>query len=392
METLWNSLFAAGFAIAAVVVLGLALAALCWMGLFIHELGHAVPAWLCRFRIFEFRIGSGRPAFVRRLGPTQICLAPLPSGGLITYLPLHTRWYRLRSIAGLCGGPLANVATGAAALWLAHHSAPASRYQLLEFLLTGLGYISGGLALASLLPYYTTLFGRRFPTDGLQILQLLFTRQDPSQAVHFCYLREGLSLYEVNLPQKAARWLRRALRHSQVRAEHPVASTCALILAEAGHVDEAHQILSGMLESTFSSPVSVQWRDTADVLGSLPIYFKRPDLLLEAKQVLQTAVADFPSHITLRGTLGGVLFELGETEEAEPMLEEVLATSDAAIDRSLAAAYLAHIWNERGCIDRAKEHAEKALKEIPASGGARNLVQRLVSELELRDTPVPTRA
>lgn len=394
METFWLSLFSGGVAIGAVVVLILVLAVALWISILIHELGHVLLAWLCRFAIFEFRVGKGRPAVTRQIGRCQLHLGPWATCGLVRYFPAQMRFYRLRALAAVSGGPLANAATFAVGFWIMSRLdiPAASGAQVFKFTLGALTYLSALITIEALLPYRPTVFGRKYDSDGLQILKLTFGRYDRTLPAHAFCLFHGGRLFDAGDKKRAARWLRRALRQSSLRNEHATVLGCSSLISEAGYTDEARELLRGILEATRHDPLSPLRRDAADNLGSLAIYHHRPDFLPEALQVLREVVADFPSVITLRGTLGGVLYESGEIEEAEAMLEEVLATTTAGIDRSISAAYLACIWRDRGDDAKAQSFIERALQDIPPSGLPRGLVERLTQKAAPHDTPVPIHA
>jgi membrane-associated protease RseP (regulator of RpoE activity) len=84
-----------------------------WISILIHEIGHALAARLCRFGIFEFRVGSGKPLGTSRFGSCVCSWSILPYGGMIRCFPFRPGSYRFRSFVVFLAGPAANVAVAA---------------------------------------------------------------------------------------------------------------------------------------------------------------------------------------------------------------------------------------------------------------------------------------
>ena len=61
----------------------------------------------------------------------------------------------------------------------------------------------------------------------------------------------------------------------------------------------------------------------------------------DAERWCAATLERLPDKITLCGTWGAILFELGRCEEALPILREVLASTLSDNDRGIAAFYLA---------------------------------------------------
>ncbi|PJJ54459.1 M50 family metallopeptidase [Hymenobacter chitinivorans] len=84
----------------------------------VHEGGHVLGARLARFRVLTFAVSWLR--ITRQAGGWQVRLQkPLASlGGMVQAYPAHTRHLRPRFALFIAGGPLANLLTGALALYL----------------------------------------------------------------------------------------------------------------------------------------------------------------------------------------------------------------------------------------------------------------------------------
>jgi hypothetical protein len=68
----------------------------------------------------------------------------------------------------------------------------------------------------------------------------------------------------------------------------------------------------------------------------------------------------FPGEITLAGTRGGVLIELGRLEQGEQMLRGVVARSASDIDLAISSLYLAIAAKRRGKEEEAEPFVERA--------------------------------
>lgn len=121
---------------------------------------------------------------------------------------------------------------------------------------------------------------------------------------------------------------------------------------------------------------SMRW-EAADTFASAVLYGADREAMPRAIEVLETIIAEFPSIITLKGTLGGLLFELGRIDEAEKTLREVIAESTAAIDQGISSAYLARIAEQRGSTEEAQKFAEAATKH----SGEMAVVKRILAGL-----------
>ncbi len=101
-----------------------------------------------------------------------------------------------------------------------------------------------------------------------------------------------------------------------------------------------------------------------DLLCGLVVFQQRleflPDADMWSKQAL--SLSDSP---TLKGTRAAILFELGRTDEAEPLLQEVLAASRETIDQGLSHLYLALIAQRRGNSKQARRLAWIAWNNYP---------------------------
>lgn len=134
----------------------------------IHELGHAVVAWLLGYRVVMCAVGFGRPFIGVRLRGGFWTVRGAPHGGLtlVTYPgSVIPRW---RDCLMILGGPTANLVAANVAVGLAVHLSGAAVVILL--LLAALNAIAMVFAV---IPHRFRAGGATYMSDGLQVLRLM---------------------------------------------------------------------------------------------------------------------------------------------------------------------------------------------------------------------------
>lgn len=98
-----------------------------------------------------------------------------------------------------------------------------------------------------------------------------------------------------------------------------------------------------------------------DCFACFPIMEGFKNFLPAADEFTREALDIQPKNLTLKGTRGAILVELGRIDEAEPLLNEVHTTSEADHDQRISAFYLGLIAKARGNPDGARTFAAKSL-------------------------------
>jgi uncharacterized protein HemY len=106
------------------------------------------------------------------------------------------------------------------------------------------------------------------------------------------------------------------------------------------------------------------------------LYRERRDFLPSAESWARTALALSPTELSLKGTLGSILVELGRHDEAEPLLRETYEQSVSPTDQRICAFYLAVIAKGR----KQPEHARKLATEAKEALDQPWLITRIVRE------------
>ena len=149
---------------------------LAWLPLIVvHELGHALAAWMCGWRVGGIAIGQGRPLAQFRVRGVPVRLGRLPLGGFVAIAPRHLRQVRLRSAFIYLMGPgLPLVLLGAMALVLgpARLTTHTNDLAILSCQAVAVAILFG--AFANLVPRYSRwgdpIVGHLTPSDGMGII------------------------------------------------------------------------------------------------------------------------------------------------------------------------------------------------------------------------------
>lgn len=146
----------------------------------VHESGHALVAGMLGMKVLGVRIGSGTVLCTFRWWGVPVELRVFAVGGGITMFTHPTgAWARLKHTAVVAAGPTANLMMAATAI---HYLSPAAiwtRFPPGTALFPMAVFIAVNLLVfaVNLIPRQVEAAGRRLPSDGLQLLRLLFRRR-----------------------------------------------------------------------------------------------------------------------------------------------------------------------------------------------------------------------
>lgn len=328
------------------------------LNLVLHEGGHALGAWLLRFRLLEIRLGRGGQLGVVQIKHCRIIFYPLPVCGWVYAVPTRPGSYRLAYIIFTAAGPLASLLSAVAAWIFAahHHYGPAS----MAFLVAGLYFWLG-----TFVPAEGTMYGQRVANDGLLLLRYLFKRDAE------CAHGYGSGLFvesdrarEAGRYRRAERFYRRALRALQRNPSLTELRAHASMLIRIDRLDEALLRFRAMVKLS-AEPSDPARAEAAMGISWIAVAWQRPDLLREGRELIDAAVAAFPSHLALRRFRVAVLYEQGEREAARAEATVVLETTKSRWDEVVCRAYLARIAHDEGRSDEAQTLAGKVRSELP---------------------------
>jgi hypothetical protein len=160
---------------------GLSIGALC------PELGHVMFAAIGSIPIRLIAVGVGPLLWRGRYGETWFELRVMPVGGFVRVYPLvNYRWYWLG--LALLGGVLGNVAV---ICLVAELEAIGATLDKADDVLAAIGFAQVLIIVGNMVPFSVTVRGTRGtrrPTDGMQLLRLLWQRRDGPAQIRAVYI------------------------------------------------------------------------------------------------------------------------------------------------------------------------------------------------------------
>jgi len=227
-------------------------------------------------------------------------------------------------------------------------------------------YVFGWITLLYWIPGTATLYGRKLPTDSLQLWNIFRSKPIPKSLLHASFEKTYIHcfhLVEQNRKMEAARFYLKAKKRGRLGTDPKILSEFAELFGRAGLWKRAFDLRHSLLEKL--SPETDAYAEQADLLACISIYENRKDLLAKSRTLITSALKHHPNMITLKGTLGAILAELEEFKDAEKTLLEVRSKSTSELDHSISSSYLAWIHARRGEAEQANVYIAAAAKIEP---------------------------
>jgi tetratricopeptide (TPR) repeat protein len=333
-----------------------------------------------RMEIVEVRLGCGTEIITRRFGRLKIHVETRPAFGWVLAFPTGVKGYRSRWFLFILGGPLASalayvflVETGPVKAWYFEWSLSWVFYAIQRMV----QYLSFWMLLVSLWPRRSRLYGQYALSDGLQMLMILFLgRAGATKVFAYEQAHRARFLWAEGRRDEALVVFREAKALPGSEQDLSFCAIMASAIAEQGRVDEALEMLRELLRKA-----GKDWEaygEIADAFCSIVIYERRTAAFPEAEQMILKAIARCPDPTSLKGTLGGILFEQGRYSEACRLLETLHYASQKAPDLAITGAYLAHL----ALRIRDKTAAQRYAEVAKFYGKDHRLVKRLMDSLE----------
>ena len=326
----------------------------------VHEAGHWLAGRLMGIHTSRFLVGSGRcmlhlrrPTFelLWSVYPTHGYVMPHPSQHLVSF-PRATIYYLGGIGAELLVAAVCWILLQDNLLWHWVWANAPARYVLFVLILQ--------LALtvySSSYPAWDEIGGFSQPNDALQIVLHWKTRGERRDRAQFY---ADVARYN----QIASQGLSAATEAAfddlagKYSNEPDLRLLASGLLAAKGRFTEARSIIDDLLK-----PDSLAAADRAHYIDHLITLFLNYGIAEWANEIDRwsyDALLASPNSVTLRGTRGSVLAELGRNAEARALLAEVLADTDSTIDRVFCHTYLAWLDAQEGKPDSARKHLKTA--------------------------------
>lgn len=324
----------------------------------IHELGHVVAARLVGIEIAHITIGHWRKVISFVIDTTTVTVRAAPASGYV--LPKPTLHFY--SVPRLAVFLLAGVVAEGLVAGFAVYARPDSEVLSFGEMLIAFSHINfvctGGYHVVSnLLPTMGWVGGEKMASDGLQLLRLWTQRRErPAQRQFLVETQEVAALIKAKRFPDALRLLENLIR--QYPTNHELTQLSGSIYVECGALDKAEEVWRDLLKQPIgSSSLAIAAMDS---LSCLPLYYGQMHLLNEADAWTSMALKRSPDAITLKGTRGSVLIELGRVDEGMAFLKEVIKRTDCPVDRVICSAYLSKGYTLKGSSAEARLWMEKA--------------------------------
>lgn len=322
-------------------------------GLVVHELGHAVAAWICGMRVFEVSLGShGDDVWRTRALGVNWVLKPYPLDGFVHMGHRSLRGLRMRELISTLGGPAANAAV-CLLLLLAYHAAGMTWRSFEGAVVLFIGVTNGLRCLLNLYPRQMPMGFGTIPSDGLGLLQTLRLTAEECAAYHADYfLREAVASFEQGDVTGALSWIEKG------RRQYP--DSVVLGIWSAAYLLESHQY--GRARLSLVELLRRSDLEDADKLQAC-VYLTWVDLasedsrlIAEADEASQVAIRIDPDDFSARCARGCVLVALGALEQGIAVLQAAMKEDAPAAHKALVTAYLAIGAIKAGDLSAARQH------------------------------------
>lgn len=343
-----------------------------------HELGHWLAARLVGVEVSDITIGHWRRLVSFSIKGVSVNLRAAPSTGYVTIKPSLKSFSAPRMVAVLLAGVFAEGVF--IALFAVGLSAPENLYSIgdlfVAFCRINIVFVGSYHTLINLLPTQGMVGGETRPSDGFQLIHLWKSRhQRPAQRQFFSDLQQVDALcLEGKHPEALEVACTLANKHPDNIGLWQFIGT---LHQKLGQMDKAESILRELIKRP-SMPV-LKLAELLDCLSSMALYYGRTEMFTEADAWTNEAFRYAPNAITLKGTRGGVLIELGRIDEGIALLHEVIKRSECPSDQAFGTAYLAKAYAAKG--DR--EESTRWMAKAQAINANHPLVKRISGELPI---------
>jgi hypothetical protein len=343
----------------------------------VHELGHAVMAKLVGMRVFGITVGHWKRVLSFTVKGITVDIRAAPDSGYVN-LDFTVESWRLVPLTAMF---LAGIGAEALVMfWTALVPGPTAMDSFADIVVAyarvAIFWIGGWHIVLSLLPREFWIGDHLHRSDGRHIVN--FWRARGELAEQRALLAEGRAIGSLRESGRTAE----ARERTQALVDRcpqniELQIYLATLCSESGDTYAAEALLRHALDKSGAEPaVRAQ---VLDSLACLPLYYDRPDLLREAEAWVGEALTASPHAITLNGTRGSILVELGRFDEAIQVLERVAAVSEERTDRGISAAYLAKAYSAKGDRAGSAEWLAQANRLLPEH----IVVKRIVAQLTL---------
>ena len=369
--------------VAQALLITLALYAIGYVAVVLHELGHAATAVALGFHVPAFSIGGGLNAKVVRWRKTFLLLGPSPVEGLVLLSPASPRHYRKKMALILLAGSLVNILCAALGFLASgpdflRLSTPGTAFATL--------WIGVNIVMAlNLLPLVSNGSFGVLRSDGLQLLDLLkVADSDIEKRVTDARFTEAYLAFYYGDLERAHALIAPELESGGLQGNARILATA--ILVSIGKVDQAIELARGYLGEQCALEERAMLMNNL-VCGLIdPTQGEAtPAKLAEADELSAQAMEVLPMANAVRGTRAAVLVEKGAYREAIELLSDKRFRLEPAWARATLKATLALALAGIGDTDAAAKTLQDAAILDPCNRHLRRAHARLTEAGRHRD-------
>lgn len=328
----------------------------------VHELAHAITAWLLGLRVFGIVIGIGRTIWVGKFLRMEWRLNLMPIAGITAVGARPVPHLRLKLFLIYLAGPLSHVIMAGALYFVGQAIALG---ELLRHVLNISIIINIILAIGNLYPRKMTGITGAQGTDGWHLFRV-FSLSDAEMTKRHVgyYVAEAMQAFSQNEFDTAKNWLDQGLA---LDVNSSVArNMLGLIQLSRGEYQASRETFITLLESEEAKEAGFRFI-VLNNIAYLNALIGDPSLLPEADQYSSEAFKHLPWVPPVSGTRGTVLIELGQFEEGIALLKKSMASHPDKQGKALNACHIAIGEHRRGNQIEASKYLSTAKALDPRS-------------------------
>jgi len=329
-----------------------------YLNVYIHEFGHAITGSLLGFQIKRLIIGVGRELIRFRTGQSVFIINWGLSGGVTHWGKVPKKQLRLRFALLSIGGILAQTVVVLCCMIFLN----VSIWDLVTFSNFSYSHLfiySNVLLMgANLLPWKFDYMGIKLPTDGLQLLQLPFWKeQDIQNILSAGKIMEAYEQYEAKNYPEAERLFRECMIVYRETILPKINVAAALI--KQGKVQDCIELLERQVDSYQKDPLLFFLYN--NLAWAYLISYSVNSLQMADKYSSQAYLLN-SRHRNVLGTRACVLIEQGNIDDGIILLKKVVnfgAPVDDKLNDPVGFIYLAYAYYLQENHDEARRCIEK---------------------------------
>lgn len=343
------------------------LGALCGFAVasFVHEVTHLLAARLTGCHATKMMLGSGALLHKSRFMGVSFEVRETLWSGAVFYLLTSVENARLKLLLITGSAPLASLALAATALEILRenysftHSTFTFNYYFFAFVA---GFASACVALLPgiFIPSRYSYAGRLVESDCLRLISVL--QLSEIQLAEMASASQTHLLAAAYLDQDTTS-AKEAVTEAEASPHDPKAIYTAASLLRAENDARALDYYARLQHLPLPTSARIMFVDEyltfcldRNVVASTPT---------EMEKLSRELAEKYPENLSILGTRGAVLVDLGQVDQGKLILDRVLLATESATDKGYAHAFLALAAKANGDLELARQHADNAAKISP---------------------------